>query len=310
MDRLVVQVVARSARSQEITRSNAGWITIGRGFGNDIVLADPFVAPEQIVIERAPSGWMLRVLDDTNDVLRNGASVGPAGVMLESGDRITLGRTDLEVYDESHRLEPTRKLPLSFWVSPGRVSARLALGALAGISIVDASLDFLQLSSDLEWHKYAYASLSAALIILVWAALWSVAGRVLRHQPQFWVQLLATLFVYLGLILLDPLFGLLRFVTGNVTIDLAANSLLVFIGLVVLLRLNLFFATNVRHTLRAAFVTSAMVVGLTLLASQIAKDDFEAEPVYSNIVRPPFMHLVADRSIDDFLAAAALEAAR
>jgi pSer/pThr/pTyr-binding forkhead associated (FHA) protein len=310
MDRLVVQVVARSARSQELTRSNAGPIKIGRGFGNDVVLADPFVAPEQIVIERAPVGWTLRVLDETNDVLHNGVAVGAAGVMLDSGDRITVGRTDLEVYDESHRLEPTRKLPLSFWVSPGRVNARMALGVLAGVTILDACFDFFQLSTDLEWHEYAYASLSAAVIILVWTALWSVAGRVLRHQSHFWVQLLATLFVYLGLILLDPLFGLIRFVTGSVTIDLAANSLLAFIGLVVLLRLNLFFATNVRHTLRAALVISAMAVGLTLLASQIAKDDFEAEAVYSNIVRPPFMHLVADRSIDEFLAAAALEAAR
>lgn len=304
MGTLIVQVAARSARSQEITKSSGSPIKVGRGFGNDIVLADPYVAPQQLVFEPGETEWTLRVLDETNEVLLNDKLVGGAGTALNSGDRITIGRTDLEVFTEDHPLEPTRKLPLSSWVGPGRVGPLLALGALAGISIVDGILDYFQFSVDLEWEKYAYASLFLAVTILAWAGAWSIAGRVLRHQPHFWEQLLATMLVYVGLMLIYPLVGYAEFITGNVTTGQVANYLVALGGLIALLKLNLFFATNIRNTSSTAVIVSCLLVGLTFAALRFAEEDFEPDPVYSSIVKPPFAHITADRSIDEFLDAA------
>ena len=296
--------------AQKITKSDGSPISVGRGYRNDIVLGDPFVAPEQIIIKSVGTGWTVRVLEETNPVLLNGSPVSGADKELNSGDRITVGRTDLEVYGVDHPVDAARKLPLSSWASPGRVTPLAALGALACISIADGFADYLQFSIDLEWGSYAYSSLFAAAVILVWSGVWSIAGRLLRHQPHFWVQLVATTLVYAGLIVVSPLLGLAEFITSSVSIGQAANYVVAFGGLVVLLELNLFFATNVRKTLHVAVVVSSLVVGLSFAVAQYVDDDFEPEPIYSDVVRPPFMHVTGDSSIDEFLGSAATAATR
>jgi pSer/pThr/pTyr-binding forkhead associated (FHA) protein len=310
MGALIVQVVAHGACSLETTKSSGTPINVGSGYRNDIVLGDPFVAPEQIVIEQIETGWTVRVLDGTNEVLLNGNPISGAGTVLNSGDSITIGRTDIEVYGEDHPVEVTRKLPFSSWASPGRVMPLVAFGALACVSIADGLADYLQLSTDLEWDTYAYESLFAAVTILVWSGVWSIAGRVLRHQPYFWMQLLATMLVYVALIIIYRLVGFAEFVTGSVSIGRTANYLVAFGGLVVLLKFNLFFATNIRKTLHVAVVISCLVIGLIFARLQFAEDNFEPEPIYSGVVRPPFMHVATDRSIDEFISTAATASAQ
>ena len=268
------------------------------------MLADPFVAPQQLIIEPKETGWTVGVLDDTNVVLLNGKPIEGAAMLLNSGDRITIGHTDLVVYSNDHPVEPTRKLPLSSWVGPGRVGPLVAICALVGICVLDGFLDYLQFSVDLEWDKYAYGSLFAAAFVVVWAGVWSMAGRVLRHQPYFWTQLSATLLVYVGLTIIYPLVGFAEFATGSVNTGKVATYLVAFLGLFALLKLNLFFATNIRRTYGAAFVVSCMVIGLTFAGMRFAEEDFKPEPIYSKVVRPPFAHISAEHSIDEFFDAA------
>ena len=41
-------------------------LSIGRGYNNDIILNDPYVAAEHLVIDTAEHGWVLRQIDMTN----------------------------------------------------------------------------------------------------------------------------------------------------------------------------------------------------------------------------------------------------
>lgn len=301
MGTLIVQVAARSARSPQITKCTGGSLSVGRAFGNDVVLADPFVAPHQLRFDCIEEAWAVAILDQTNPVFINGEAVVGEVTTVRAGDRITVGRTDVLLFSEDHPVESTRKLLLSSWITSGRVGPFLAFGVLIALSTFEGVTDFFQSSVDLEWEDYAYGGLFYIAAIVLWAGIWSVVGRLLHHQPQFLVQLLATSLVSGVTTLLYPLSGYLEFFTGSVTAGEAANYLIAIAILTGLLKLNLFFATNIHNTWRAALVVSCVLFGLVFASSRYEEEDFEAEPVYSSVVKPPFAHVRGDRSIEDLL---------
>jgi hypothetical protein len=270
-------------------------------------LADPFVAPHQLILECVDDIWRVTVLEKINAVLLNGVPIRDDWAPVKTGDKLTVGRTDLALYAEDHVLEPTRKLLLSSWITPGRIGALLAFGVLGAVCAMDVIVEFLQSSVDLKWKDYAYGSVFAATLIVIWAGVWAIAGRVLRHQPHFFVHLLATALVSGVSTFLVPLAGYLDFLTSNPALTEISYYLLGFGIFAVLLKLNLFFATNIRRTSVTAVVISAMLAGLIFVANRYGKDDFESEPEYAQTVKPPFAHLTRDRSPEEFLEAAAQE---
>ena len=120
MDTLIVNVPGRGTRGPSLIRCTDGSLSLGRGFQNDIVLDDPFVAAEQLRFVRDDRGWTVTVLERTNPVLLNGNPLREPGARLTSGDQLTVGRTDLSVYDETHPVDPPRRLSRAGHGDPGR----------------------------------------------------------------------------------------------------------------------------------------------------------------------------------------------
>jgi Inner membrane component of T3SS, cytoplasmic domain len=307
MGRLIVQIAARNPRAQEFARSDGQMLTVGRGFANDLVLSDLYVAPDQLRFDYQDDHWTVAILDRTNAVLLNGVAVTDDTVAVKSGDRMTVGRTELAIFTEHHAVDSTRKL-LSSWFTPERVTPWHALGVLLAVSVFDVVTEFMQSSVDLEWKNYLYAGLFSTALLAAWAGLWAIAGRLLRHQPHFFVQLLVTTLVGLGCIFLFPIVDYLAFLTSSVAVNKVAYYVVGIAALTILLRLNLSFATNVRNTGLAALIFSCSVVGLGYAASRYMEEEFETEPDYSEVIKPPFAHLSGDRSIEEFLAEARREA--
>lgn len=305
MERLTVQVATRSSRAPELVRSVAHPLAIGRAYGNDLVLADPYVAPRQLLLECASTGWLVTVLDRTNEVLLNGQPLLADSAAIASGDRLTVGRTELLLFSDDHPMEPTRTLLLASGARRRRVGPALAFGVLALVCIFDVVTEYYSGAITLEWHRYGYAGLFYAALLTVWAGSWAVAGRLLRHQPHFSAQLVATALISLALSFVHPLADYLEFLTSSATVSRIAYYVIGIGALTALLRANLLLATNVRHTTAAALVVAGMVVGLIYAAQRFAAEEFSTEPEYSAVVKPPFAHVSRDLSIEEFLAQAA-----
>ena len=69
-------------------------VTVGRGDGNDIVLADDYrVSRRHAVLERYPAGWCVRDLGSFNGTYVNGEAVQAA--WLRPDDELVVGETQL-----------------------------------------------------------------------------------------------------------------------------------------------------------------------------------------------------------------------
>jgi hypothetical protein len=172
---------------------------------------------------------------------------------------------------------------------------------LLAVCLIDFALDYQEASTTLKWEEHASNQLLGAIVILVWAGIWAVAGRILRHHANFSLQVMVTAVISLLSSLFILLGEYLAYPFHSVVVDEVMGWLLVFLILALLFRFNLLVATNIRNTTLAA----ASMAGLIVCASYAfvlfdKAEEFNAQPVFSGELKPPPLRIVFRSSIDDY----------
>ena len=301
MDTLIVQYGIKHGRAAELVRSCNDKLSIGRSYNNDLVLTDAHIAPKQMQFCKNDGQWQVSVLDYTNPVLLNGVSVGDKPVAINSGDKITVGRTHLSLYSEDHPVTQTRKLILSSWLHRDSQGVLQPFLFLLLVCILDGLLEFFQLSTDLKWKEIASSGIVGGIIIIIWAGLWSLTGKLLRHQQHFGLQLIATSMAMALLTLFYPVSSYLEYITHSTMVGMATGYGLAFVTLVILLKLNLYIATNIDHTFKVSIILSSVLIGVVYwLANFNQQEDFSYSPQYSTVLRPPFAQVLRGKTVDEY----------
>lgn len=301
MASLVIQINMRHVRPAEFVKVTGEVVSVGRGLANDIVLSDLYVAPEQIRIYLDGSQWNISVLDHTNEVMINDSPVtGDEGV-INSGDKITVGRTHLTVYTEDHPVEPTRKMVLPSWTNQGMYRLMLPILTLIVVSLLLVFDEYQDLSATLKWGKLASGGLIAIFIVLCWAGLWALIGRILRHQPQFLAQLLISGVIAAVLIIGSPIGDYIEYASNSEVLgSMFAWGFALFVC-TALLRFNLAYASNLHNTTAIALVFSACLLLFIFGVNSFNKNDFTNVAQYSRVLKPPFVKMTRNQTINDYL---------
>ena len=273
---------------------------MGRGFFNDVVIADPCVDPEQITFFRSPGGWKVRIVQETNPAMVNGSVIGYDGVDINSGDRITVGRTQLRVYASDHVVEPTHKLLLSSWFGHGRSRPLFALLMVTFACAVSLFEQYQELYTEVKWNELISPTLGLALVILFWASAWALAGRLLRHQPNFTAQLGFTALVTASFSILAPLESYVEYAANSMLLGEITLWLVVLAVLVALFRINLSFATNLQHFTAIAFIAATALLLSTYVMLESGTEEFSTAPEFPAVLKPPFAHLSGSRDAQAF----------
>ncbi len=300
MDQLIVQVGEKSGRTSELVRSNGDLLRVGRGFTNDVVVSDLYVDPEQIVFSRSEDGWVVKVVGSTNPVLLNGGAIDRDGSRINSGDRITVGRTQLRVYSSDHMVEPTHQMVMSSWLGYGRAHPIFALFMMAFLLASVMFVSYQELSTELQWNQLFLEALYAGLMILVWSGIWALIGRLLRHQPNFTIQLGLTALITGVSTLVVPLGDYVEYAANSMVLGEIATWLIILLTTTALFRANLMFATNLKQYTRIAAIAAASILLVSFATKQFGKDEFDYQPEYSAVLKPPFTHLTPDRGVHEF----------
>jgi hypothetical protein len=275
-------------------------LKVGRGFTNDVIVADHYVDPEQIVFFLSDDGWMVKVVGTTNPTLLNGNDIAEAGSKISSGDRVTVGRTQLRVYTSDHAVEPTHQMMLSSWLGHGRAhplfASLMMIFALAAVMFIS----YQEQSTELLWNRLFLEALYAGIVILVWASIWALIGRLLRHQPNFTAQLGFTALVTGVVALVTPLGGYMEYATNSLLMGEISSRLIMVLTMTAMFRANLMFATNLKRYTRIAFIASMGIMLISYATMKFGKDEFNYHPEYSAVLKPPFAHLSVDSDMQAF----------
>jgi two-component system, NtrC family, response regulator GlrR len=97
-----VEVSAGPDKGKKITTQDS-LVRVGSDAASDLVLTDPTVSRRHLEIERTPKGLLLRDLGSRNGTYLDGRQI--IQVVLQSGDKVQLGKTKLSVKPDTRTTE-------------------------------------------------------------------------------------------------------------------------------------------------------------------------------------------------------------
>lgn len=283
----------------ELCRSTGDSLSVGRAYDNNLVVSDPYIAPNQLSFRRINGLWEMDILDHTNPVLLNGEIVEKTA-KLKSGDKLTVGRTHLSLFSDLHEVEKTRKLPLSGWTHHGLKALMISIFVLFLVCLFDIIMGYFEQSTNFDLKENGYSMLILALVIFAWAGFWAIAGRLFTHQHHFSVQLLVSALAVAVYIFFTPIADYLEYINNSHLVGRLVSYTVIFLILSMLFKLNLFYATHIKKSTMASVIFTSFLLIFIYAKDELQKEDLETKPQYSSILKPPFAQMNDGQTIDDF----------
>ena len=273
-------------------------IHIGRGYDNDVIVDDPHVAANHLIVRRGADG-RLRV-DDRGSL--SGFFVGSATQAVRSApiDGHTLlrvGSTLLRIRTPEHIVEPEQPLHNHRDLWPQASILVVCVGLVTLLDLWCDDIDEPQVS------RYATRLLLLLAIGMIWTTLWAVLSRIFGGIMQYGRHLAVAFGGLLVLSFYDSAtqFGAYGLAAGTILRYTYIGSWLIF-GAVCLLHL---LTISPRHpVLKSAGV--AALLALAIGAQSLSQGDLRRVMGSSSVARhlePPGLRITAAASMDHFFEA-------
>ncbi len=299
----VLEVLDRQHRVTQRVRLRHWPVTIGRGYGCDVVLDDPHVAPAHLRLDRdAETGILtatdLGTLNGVHRLATRDARHGPraaAAFALTPGEWLETGRTRWRVCDPAMPVEPERPLTgprhEPAWLVP--VLALLAVVALTADLWFGAFDEFKPLAA-------ATSIVSVLLALGVWAGLWGLVTRIFHAPSQFGRHFAWACTVLLAVLVLPWPLATLAFAFDWPLLVTAQRPLLTLLGaLAVLGHVTIAFGRPSRRSL--GVVAGLVVLALTLSTLETWQNHRQLLPTgFLSTVRPPGWQITGGGTLDAF----------
>ncbi|WP_045858824.1 FHA domain-containing protein [Teredinibacter purpureus] len=304
---MIVEIVTKSGRVMEIHAFQKDHISIGRGYGNDLILQDPYMDANhlEVTFDRGEGTFVVRDLKSTNGTKAEPplATLRPCELeSFQSGEILTLGKTHIRLIDPSHAAPAALKLsafePVFALLSTWRVMLFL-LSAIITITITQA---YLANPFSEKLLKELNTGVIFLFVALCYGGIWMLAARLQRMEGRllFNVNILLFLFVVDGTFQLfvavyDFNIGWLlstHYFSLVLTFWLVATAL--FVSSTQTLHLKRWLAGGIAGVL-------ALLSIMTDISAIIFPADFSAHPVYNMTLVEPALQLRGEVSEAEFM---------
>ena len=265
-------------------------VSVGRAYDNDLVVADPYVCGRHLTVTLDNAGQIVAEdLDSVNGLFAAGSKQRRHRCTLTSGEPVRFGHSRLRYRSRSFAVAPA--LPDH---SPG-----LGLGLLESpivqFLLCAAALFTVWMSGYLgsvdrrEVAQPLFDLIGPAGGVLVWAGLWTFAGRVMSHRVKFLSHCAIAASAILAVTVLDAGIEYVAFAFSVDEVRTALSALMAFVVLSIMMYAHLRFSTLAlpRRLRVSATVFALVAVGLITLRTEISDDEFATSPRYEGTLKAP-----------------------
>jgi pSer/pThr/pTyr-binding forkhead associated (FHA) protein len=192
-----VEILSRHRDVASRHRCAGAEIRIGRGYDNDVIVDDPYVAVQHLRVFRDDSGQIVAEdIGSANGLFLEDARQRVQRVIVDGERPIRIGHTYLRLRG-SHHTVPRERVPERRRVWP---IARIALLALATLGIEAGVLWLAEVTEPKLW-TYLRELLTIAAEALLWGGCWAIVTRIFAGRARFERNLLIGIVACLALLL-------------------------------------------------------------------------------------------------------------
>jgi hypothetical protein len=155
---------------------------IGRGYDNDVIVDDPYVAAQHLRIFRDETGQLVAEdMGSANGLFLDGGKSRQARVVVDGSHPIRIGQTFLRIRETGHAVERERV------ARPERRIFPIALAAALGVVILgfDTVKVWLTQTSEPRVSSYLTPLLVIAATMLAWVGVWALLTRIFSGHSRF-----------------------------------------------------------------------------------------------------------------------------
>jgi|GEM_PF-3201978 len=302
---LVIEEINRSKKViQRFKFDERQEIRIGRALDNDVILNEPHVSPHHLILRQTDAGtWVAEDLNSVNGIRNSKRKLIPSGCQVKSGDTLLLGRSYLTIYDEQHPVEEAWSLHSIEDVFHYLSHPLVVFGLLVTFIFLEWQLTQAQEYRELSPSRLMNQLMYQLVVIFGWSSLWSLNGRILRHDSRFLSHLAVSLVAAMAYQWLP---WLLRLLTYNWHLGLWYIEIGYFINGIIfssMLWCNFYLALPQRPLSRILWVNGLTwsLVMIYLLPPMFDDQGFRSYPRYDSSLLPYSVQFVDSKSTNDFV---------
>jgi hypothetical protein len=305
---IVVEVLEKSGRVHERIRLTGFPVTIGRGYGNDIILDDDFVSASHGRIELDEEGKpMLVDLDSENGTYVLPSLDRVSRCALGANTLVRVGHTLIRLRSPEYALPKTRHDSLgmnraSRWLASG-FGAALALCTVAALMLLEGYQTSLQL---VQPERLLLGALPVVLAIPVWAGLWALVSRSFAHHTFYLAHLAIASLGVIAFFLIDTMAEYYAFgFSAEMSADLIFEGVAGLVAAAVLYG-HLRFATLLtpRIVATTAVLVASALIGLTTFTDYVESLQFNDDLPYPGELKPAMFKMAKSHTPAEFAAGA------
>lgn len=277
-------------------------IYLGRAYGNQVVINDPYVSPIHASIESDEQGRLVaRDLDSVNGLHSGVNKRRIASLELHSGTQFRIGRTQLRYCSIDHPLAPTLIDREHQYISAHAPYVAI-LGGLVVFLLL--TLDsYLGTVERITFAKIVSEPLTTLSMLLVWSGLWSLASRIVVSRVYFPQHATIAFGAVLAFVSLSAASEWIEFVLPIIPALWIAGIFGLGVILAAMVYGHLGFASTMRSRSRlwASLMVSVAAMGLSVVIDYAGRSRFSNVMEYTGIVKPLDAAWLPATSIDQFV---------
>jgi hypothetical protein len=181
------------SRHREVTarfRIDGEEAHIGRGYDNDVIVDDPYVAARHVRVFRDEAGRL--VAEDAgskNGMFLDRGNGREARIVLDAERPIRIGHTYLRIRETSYAVPGERLAGARTQAWPTAIAAGLSVLTLG----IQTLLVWLAQTGEPMASSYLTPLLIVAALVLTWVSIWAVLSRIFSGRARFAQNLLIAL---------------------------------------------------------------------------------------------------------------------
>ncbi len=303
---IIIEEISRNHKLLHRHKLSQQQIHIGRDYHNDIILSDPHICPSHLSIEQVNGQWQI-----TDNQTVNGSFIENVNEkkhvadrhIINDGDVITLGKSQLRILFTDHPVEPTLAFsPFESFINLMRHPIALLL-SIALFTLIAGGVFYLNTPKDVNFSQLLVPTIGMALGFALWPAGVALVSHLSKHDARIMTQL-GISFAFFNLMWFSD------FLESIITFNSASGSIapLFVMFTSIVLAFSLFWLngyigfhmSSKRRIIVAASIT-LLLFGGSYLVQYSKKPEFNPRPQYDATIMMPSFLITSSASVDDFI---------
>jgi hypothetical protein len=156
--------------------------TIGRGYDNDVIVDDPYVAARHLRVSCNAAGELVAEdLGSANGTFLDGSKDRITRLATDGARPLRIGQTLLRVRTGDYAVEPERRVLGEQGALPTAMVAALTVVVLGFVML----RVWLAQTGEPRLSNYMTPLLTLSGVVLVWVGIWALVSRLLAGRAQF-----------------------------------------------------------------------------------------------------------------------------